>query len=654
VTTSRVLTGLGCATLALVVVYTAPASYVHLDLRLYDSLRRFTRAPQDDGRTTIVAIDEPSLAAWGRWPWPRDVLAQLVERLHDMEASAVALDVLLSEPERAVSFSPDTPGTESGDDRLARVLERASGVTAIAFRFGTAADESSCAPRAMPIAQRQRTGWAPIAELPQASGAICSIPVFDSAAIGSGFINASADADGLLRRTPLLIAYRDGIHPSLALAAAVRAVRAGPMLLEQRADGELEIELAGRRIALDRHGRLLLKYRPGGQTAPIVSAAAILAGHTPAGAVRGRVALVGPTAVGLGDVVATPVDNDLPGIEIHAAAVEGLLSGRFLRRPLFAPLWDVALALAAGGLALWTRRRLGQVRGLVGALAVALAAWIAAGVLLGWSGVYVSPTLTLAGVAAVTGIDTVRAVVRERRLKLSAQRLLVQTLTSLTETRSFETGRHLRRTTELTRLLATAVAARAGFHDNLTPERIALLATLAPLHDIGKVGVSDAVLNKVGGLTDEEWVEMRRHPALGYESLLQAEAHAGVYDDEVIALAKEIVHTHHERWDGSGYPRGLRGDAIPVAGRLIAVVDAYDAIVAGRVYRAGLPHERAVEIIVAERGTHFDPEIVDAFLEVQERFRAAAAANTDSRNVYSGPRPRSTPGRDAGPTGTRS
>jgi putative two-component system response regulator len=153
----------------------------------------------------------------------------------------------------------------------------------------------------------------------------------------------------------------------------------------------------------------------------------------------------------------------------------------------------------------------------------------------------------------------------------------------------------------------------------LTSEYIDLIATLAPLHDIGKVGISDAVLNKPGHLNATETAEMRTHAALGHESLLKAEHLAGVHDNEVLRVAKDIVYTHHERWDGSGYPRGLRGTEIPLPGRIVAVVDVYDALIAERSYKAALPHERALQIITQGRGVHFDPDVVDAFLQIQHR-----------------------------------
>jgi putative two-component system response regulator len=151
---------------------------------------------------------------------------------------------------------------------------------------------------------------------------------------------------------------------------------------------------------------------------------------------------------------------------------------------------------------------------------------------------------------------------------------------------------------------------------------VLLIGQLSPLHDIGKVGVSDAVLNKPGALSAEELDEMRRHPGFGHETIANAERLAGGEGHEaIVQLAKDIVYTHHERWDGQGYPRGLKGEDIPVAGRIVALVDVYDALSNSRSYRTSLTHEEAVETIAAGRGTHFDPDVVDAFLAVAEEFR---------------------------------
>jgi response regulator RpfG family c-di-GMP phosphodiesterase len=205
--------------------------------------------------------------------------------------------------------------------------------------------------------------------------------------------------------------------------------------------------------------------------------------------------------------------------------------------------------------------------------------------------------------------------------KTTAQRLMVQSLLSLTEARDAETGRHSRRTQQFAKLLAEQLSTHPTFRDYLTPERIDLLSSLAPLHDIGKVGVPDRILNKPGALTAEELVEMRKHPAHGRDVILKAERQVGVRDDTILAMAKDIVYTHHERWDGTGYPEGLRGAEIPVAGRLMAVVDVYDAAVTRNLYRPSLPHDKAVDFIVAAKGTHFDAAVVEAFIRVAADFK---------------------------------
>src|SRR5205085_8363151 len=230
----------------------------------------------------------------------------------------------------------------------------------------------------------------------------------------------------------------------------------------------------------------------------------------------------------------------------------------------------IAIAAARGGIG----------RGLAVAAASLGAAWFGGAWLLSTRGVFISPLIpTAAMVGAVAAVTLAKVTVERRRAdtasrdKTAAQRLMVQALLSLTEVRDAETGRHSRRTQQYARLLAEELATHPEFRAYLTRERIDLLSSLAPLHDIGKVGVPDQVLNKPGALTPDEQVEMRKHPELGRDVILKAESRVGVRDDATLEMAKDIVYTHHERWDGGGYPQGLRGTAIPVAGRVMAVVD---------------------------------------------------------------------------------
>jgi putative two-component system response regulator len=204
-------------------------------------------------------------------------------------------------------------------------------------------------------------------------------------------------------------------------------------------------------------------------------------------------------------------------------------------------------------------------------------------------------------------------------------------MASLAETRDNETGNHIRRTQHYVQVLARRLQTHPRFAAVLTDRFIALLFKSAPLHDIGKVGIPDHILLKPGRFTPEEFAIMKRHPAIGRDAIVHAERQLGL-EVEFMHIAKEIAYGHQEKWDGSGYPEGSRGDDIPVSARLMAVADVYDALISRRVYKEGMPHEAAAKIIVDGRGSHFDPDMVDAFVAIQDEFRAIAARYADDEH----------------------
>jgi putative two-component system response regulator len=211
---------------------------------------------------------------------------------------------------------------------------------------------------------------------------------------------------------------------------------------------------------------------------------------------------------------------------------------------------------------------------------------------------------------------------------MAIQDVTIQAMASLAETRDSDTGNHIRRTQNYVAALAWHLQDHPRFSHYLNAANIATLFKSAPLHDIGKVGIPDRILLKPGRLTPEEFEIMKTHTTLGRDAIEQAEQSLGIAVD-FLSCAKEIALSHQEKWDGSGYPQGLAGDAIPISARLMAVADVYDALISERVYKEAMPHEEAVAIIIAGRGLHFDPEIVDAFLELQETFKEIAARYAD-------------------------
>jgi len=167
------------------------------------------------------------------------------------------------------------------------------------------------------------------------------------------------------------------------------------------------------------------------------------------------------------------------------------------------------------------------------------------------------------------------------------------------------------------------------FSHFLTDRNITTLFKSAPLHDIGKVGIPDRILLKPGRLEPFEFEIMKTHTTVGRDAIAFAERSLGT-PVAFLSMAKEIALSHQEKWDGSGYPEGLAGDAIPISARLMALADVYDALISRRVYKDGMSHEAAFEIIFANKGSHFDPDIVDSFVLIQEEFRAIALRFSDA------------------------
>jgi len=194
-------------------------------------------------------------------------------------------------------------------------------------------------------------------------------------------------------------------------------------------------------------------------------------------------------------------------------------------------------------------------------------------------------------------------------------------LGALAESRDNETGNHIKRTQRYVNLLAEKLMEQGKYRDFLSRKKVDILFKTAALHDIGKVGIPDRILQKPGRLTQEEFEEMKKHTSLGKKAFESARFES-TKTPPFIVIAEEIIYAHHERWDGSGYPEDLKGDEIPLSARLMALADVYDALVSKRVYKPCYSSEKAYNIILEGKGKHFDPDIVDAFIELKDEFYA--------------------------------
>jgi len=208
----------------------------------------------------------------------------------------------------------------------------------------------------------------------------------------------------------------------------------------------------------------------------------------------------------------------------------------------------------------------------------------------------------------------------ERVVGLEARELVIFSMAKLAESRDTDTGAHLERMREYCRVLAECLAQEEKFRGRLDGDYVQMMHLTSPLHDIGKVGIPDSVLLKPGPLDREEFEVMKQHTVIGSETLdAAARAHP---EARFLCMARDIARSHHEKFDGSGYPDHLAGESIPLCGRIVALADVYDALTTKRVYKPAFSREKARAIIIEGTGSHFDPDVVRAFRENEDRFRA--------------------------------
>ena len=526
------------------------------------------------------------------------------------------------------------------DKALGEVLSR--GPFVLGYRFTFAAEDggsSECLLHPVSLVAVGKKGAEEATRfLFQARDVVCSLTVLCKQAVSSGFLNAIPDSDGVLRRIPLMVRYDGNIYPSLTLAVLMKALGTDRLALDADPGGITALHLGDRTIPLDGKGDLLIRYRGNGKTLAYVSAGDILAGRVPAERIKRRVVFVGATAVGLADHHVTPLDPVFPGVEVLATAADNILRKEFFFRPVWAPGAELLLILGAGLLSTVLLTWAGPVPSLIFLCIGASALWGLSFSALYRQGMFLSPVIplvTLLGNFSFLIFLKYRYEARQAKARTKeiaiTQDFTIRCLASLTETRDSETGGHILRTQQYVRTICRQLTGQERFRDLLDDATIDDLYKSAPLHDIGKVGVPDSILRKPGKLTDEEFEEMKRHTTYGRDAILRAEERFGKgASSSFLRLAKEMAYTHHEKWDGTGYPERLRGSDIPLSGRIMALADVYDALVCHRVYKPPIVHEEAVSLIVQLRGILFDPAVVDAFLEVQKEFKEIADSFADT------------------------
>ncbi|MEF7616176.1 CHASE2 domain-containing protein [Aquincola sp. MAHUQ-54] len=646
------LFGLGVAAVVALASHAGLAPVAAMDRAFLDALVRRTASGAPAQRTVVVDIDDVSLDAVGQWPWPRYRIASLLQRIAADRPAAIAIDILFPEPDRTsietlrqafqrdFGLSLDVRGVPAGlddnDGYLGEVIGQAGAIGGSYLYFDHTSRGGTLA------TGLQVTGRTDLLSPPAATGLMANTPPIAAATATTGFVNSWPDADGQLRRLPLVLAHGGSLHVHMALAAALRAMGETQVRVEPGPHGA-RLVAGTHRIPVARDGTALLRFDGPPARYPVVPAIQVLQGEAAPAAFEGKVVILGTSAVGLNDLQPTAVHPRFPGAQVQAAMVDNILSDRHLVVPdwgrsavatacVLAAIATTAVFMAGGSVALFV------------AGSAATAVLVAAPALAGFAlrGLVVSPAAPLAVVAILFvacfvtrfAIERRRAAAWQRQLE-NARQVTIESMAAVAETRDPETGAHIKRTQHYVRAIAEELRRSGHYTATLTQAFIDLLFMSAPLHDIGKVGVPDHILLKPGRLTPDEMAQMKRHAEYGRHIISNTAER--IDGENFLTIAGEIAETHHEKWDGTGYPHGLAGQEIPLSGRIMAVADIYDALISRRCYKEPFTHAHSTDLMRAMRGTTFDPLVLDAFFRIEEEIQRIARQYQDEEEEENAP-----------------
>ncbi len=602
----------------------------------------------------VVDVDDVSLSATGQWPWPRYRVASLVQKVADARPAAIGLDILFSEPDRTsleniqkafkqdlgldITFGGVPRGVTDNDGFLGRVLADNGVVGARYFYF----DHVNKAGK-LQKPEFHFDGRLDLLALNDAPGILNNTAQIASQLQFNGFLNTERDSDGMLRRVPMLIQHAGVIYPHLSLATFLRSQGLDSATIAQDRYGPV-IRAGRHSIPIDKRGYLLLRFNGPPDLYPAISAVDVLNGTVDPAALANKIVFVGSSAAALNDLHGTVFDIQFPGLKVQTVVADNILARHFARELPWADDAILLLCIAVG--AILTMMFIQYADTLFLSLAaVAMVGLIVVGgaYLFYTTGIFLSPAAPVTLTALLFTLLTVTRYIDEKRQSYvwyrqlaNARQVTMESMAAIAETRDPETGAHIKRTQYYVKAVAEQLRATGQYPQTLSREYIDLLFVSAPLHDIGKVGVPDHILLKPGKLTGEEFELMKKHAEYG-KNIIHSTSQK-IEGDNFLMIAGEIASTHHEKWDGTGYPLGLAGQDIPLSGRIMSVADVYDALISRRCYKPPFSHAESMEIMRKSRGTMFDPAVFDAFVNIEHEIQTIAARYQDDSELVVGDR----------------
>jgi len=589
---------------------------------------------QKESHVIVVDIDEKSLNILGQWPWPRILIANLIDKIYAAHPTTIGLDIIFPEQDRtsprAIAafykdyFHLNTPldsipmALRDNDKVLSNVLQRSASVMSLYLSKEKLLTRECSNIASLDINTSFYT-------LDSYNYILCNTPLLQSSAKYSGFVNTKIDEDGILRRVPLFVEYKDKVLPALSLAILLNIDSNIRPLKEN------SIEILNHRVQTDNHSQVLLNFYKKDWYKKI-SAIDILQGKFKE-SLLGKIVIIGSSATGLHDQIIITGGEKVIGVKVHMTMIDNILNDELIVQPEHYKYINILISLVLSFLLFFlliTKHNFSIILLFIGTFLISTVVTFVAYE----QNVYISIGYLIGPFLLhffVVGFLFIIIDAYERQLfveELNRSHIaLLDSMVHVAEVHDIETGAHIVRTKLYIKILAEYMYDNGIYRKHLSPKKIEMMYRTAPLHDLGKVGIEDSILKKKGKLTPMEFEVMKTHADLGRHIINNAIS--SYKENEFFAMARNIAHYHHEKWDGTGYPTGLKAEEIPIEARFMAIADVFDALVSRRVYKEPFSYERTLEIIKEGREKHFDPVLVDAFFEVKEQFIKIAEIYSD-------------------------
>jgi adenylate cyclase len=601
------------------------------DFKIYDILFNVSRIkhPSYSSPVVVVDIDEKSLKYLGQWPWSRIILSKLIEDISLAKPANIGLDIIFPEKDKTSIleiegffkkyFSKNLkiiglePYLRDNDKIFAKTISKEQITMSV---YLTNKETSSCF-----IPKKSRLSFAKEIDTSfESSNMLCNLDILQKSASDIGFINVSTDRDGILRRVAMLIKYKRYYIPSFALANLIN--------IDNLHAEKNSISILGHTFKADKSSDILLNFHDKSWYQSI-SALDVLTDKFDKKMLLGKFVIIGTSAVGLHDNYTINSGETIPGAFVHATVIDNILNDTIIRQPIYLKTLNFLFAAILSLFLLFFIYKKDYFKVLalfVGASSI----YVLVGFYLLKNFIYISLGYFLAPYFIFFFLANMIFVIfyhKEKKQFLEeitkAHSDTIDSMALIVETRDAETGAHIIRTKEYMRSLIEHLSQKEPYKKRFALKNYKeLLYRATPLHDIGKVGIPDYILKKNGRLNAQEYEIMKEHSRIGKEIIENAMKNNKT--NLFLKIAYNIAYYHHEKWDGSGYPCRIKGEDIPLEARMMALVDVYDALTSKRCYKISFDFKESEDIIIRGKGTHFDPDLIDAFIELKEKFRDIA------------------------------